>query len=71
MIIQLHWQNPQQPEETEFVAQADTDESERMIMDPIDWISEQIYRHKDSCPDKWVPMVCWGNHPAMILAAEG
>lgn len=69
MIIQLHWQNPQNPEETEFVAQADTDELEQRIREPADWLCDQISRHKGGCPEKWIPMVCWGNHPAMIRQA--
>lgn len=70
MIIQLHWQNPQNPDETEFVAQADIEELEQTPTQPMDWIKTQIVNHIATCPAGWIAMTCWGDHPAMVLAAK-
>ena len=68
MIFQLHWQNAKDLNRTIFVLQGDTDEIES---DPnvkaVEWIAEQFQNRRESMPEGWHPLVCWGGHPAMML----
>jgi hypothetical protein len=51
------------------VVQGDTDEIERQFeISPEEWIVQQVDAHKEECPDGWDTLVCWGDHPAMMLA---
>lgn len=68
MIAQLHWQNPQKPEQTEWILQFETDmhkTDEALHL----WMREQFERRVSTCPNGWIPMVCWGDHPAFVKAA--
>lgn len=57
MIYQLHWQNRDNPSDTEFVAQAsDTD-----FPGPNELyahLTEVIARRRNECPTFWRPMIC-------------
>lgn len=65
-LIQLHWQNPTNPKQTDFVAQAEFDDSEACQK----WANEIIKSRKAECPDGWVPMLCWEGSEHFALAAS-
>lgn len=70
MIFQLHWQNPNNINETKFVCQGETEEIERESGDIFEeWIIKQYNKFKNDRPDGWIPMICWGDHPAMVVKA--
>lgn len=54
-LIQLHWQNPQDVQKTEMVAQGGNFKStEEMFA----WINRMIRKKRDQCPEGWSPMIC-------------
>jgi hypothetical protein len=53
-LIQVHWQNPANTDETQMISQGCFDDSEEMIA----WARKQIDEKKSSCPSGWIPMLC-------------
>lgn len=68
MIFQIHWQNQFDKFQTAFVCQGCTEELFARGVDPMDWAKQQICLHISTMPCGWLPLICWGDHPAMVLA---
>lgn len=54
-LIQVHWQNPKEPSETEFIAQGGGFETP---LELNEWIERMLTKHRSKCPDGWEPLVC-------------
>ncbi len=54
-LIQVHWQNPKDRSETEFIAQGGGFETP---LELNEWIERMFTEHRSKCPDGWEPMVC-------------
>ena len=54
MLVQLHWQNISNPDQTEFVAQGEFDNADAVHA----WARELCERRRGEVPDGWVPMLC-------------
>ena len=68
-LIQLHWQNREEPDKSEMVAQGgDFASAEEMQA----WIQEMLDKHGEGCPDECQPMICdsksvhfwWAKNPS-------
>ncbi len=63
-LLQFHWQNLKDIQETMFVAQGSfTDTGEAMK-----WIEQTIEKHKESCPEGWCSLVCTEDAPCFVKA---
>lgn len=69
MLVQLHWHNPDNLDETEFVAQYEitenTFESQRKFEA---WLGELCARRGSECPAGWGPLVCTEDAPMFVKA---
>jgi predicted acetyltransferase len=52
MLYQLHWQNRDNLEETEFIAQCDH------TVDFEAWLKDLLERRRSEMPEGWQPLVC-------------
>jgi len=59
MLAQLHWQNPSNPGQTEFVAQAEFGNADGVHA----WARELCERRGGEMPAGWMPMVCTEDSP--------
>lgn len=54
MLYQLHWQNRDDTEQTEFIAQAEFTDADALNA----WANEIIERRRSEIPAGWIPMIC-------------
>jgi len=64
LLAQLHWQNPENPEETIFVAQMEWKDSDSFR----DSLREICDRRRHECPEGWLPMLCNESAPMFVKA---
>lgn len=61
MLVQLHWQNPNNPQETMLVSQADCNEGGFVIGTDTDvgqWAHGKAMEKLADRPEGWEPLVC-------------
>ena len=63
MLVQLHWQNREHCDQTEFVAQNDFETFGSMS----DWSNEIIARRRDEIPAGFVPAIVVEGSPLFVL----
>lgn len=63
-LYQLHWQNRENLDQTEMVAQCDLPPHE-----VAQHFMEIAMRRKDECPEGWVPMICNEESKYFVRAA--
>lgn len=66
-LIQLHWQNPKNTDESEFIAQGGEFRTDNEMQDCI---RATFGRHLDSKPAGWVPMVCNSDSDHFVWAEK-
>lgn len=69
MLIQLHWQNKSNPQETEFVAQDEILQGD----DPgiaMKRIYEVADRRQGECPEGWMPLICTEDSEFFMWSAK-
>lgn len=69
MLVQLHWQNPSNPIQTEMVMQGETNSDDEVA----EWFKlcrEKIEERKDECPEGWGPMICTDTSEHFVWAAQ-
>lgn len=59
MIFQLHYQNPQNLNETIWVAQGVWENNDQVI----EWISDVRSRTDEDMPSGWQYVMCWEDSP--------
>ena len=73
MTYQIHWHRHDVEKcehEYQFVAQCNSREVEASGGTVEAWITGQLAEKKHLCPEGFVPVVLWENHPRMMMAAE-
>ncbi len=66
MLIQLHWQNRDDLNQTEMVGQCGFDDAEKAMA----WVKELIDRRRDEMPEGWCPLVCTEDSPLFWKAVR-
>lgn len=66
-LVQLHWQNVADCNQTEMVAQGGEFSTGEELHE---WMSQTIKKHKGNCPEGWQPMICDSNSKYFVWAAE-
>ncbi len=64
MLVQLHWQNQDDFNDTIFVAQTEYRDPQRFRI----WVRDLMDRRGNECPDKWLPLCCNENAPMFVKA---
>ena len=62
-LVQLHWQNRDNLDQTEFIAQGDFASADEMH----GWAREIIDRRGSEMPDGWIPLIVAEDHPRFVL----
>jgi len=65
VLFQLHWQNRENPRQTDLVGQFESDDGRKVE----EWARELVGRRRSECPDGWVPMLCDETSDYFVLAA--
>ena len=66
-LIQLHYQNREEPDKSEMVAQGgDFTSAEEML----DWISQMSDKYREDCPEECQLMICDSTSVHFLWAAK-
>lgn len=66
MLIQCHWQNRENPDQTEWIAQGEFADGE--LVGP--WASNIFEQRRNECPEGWCPLVCTEGAACFVRTAE-